>query len=78
MLRAGHAAADTTPSARDRRFAVGRVALFAATWAVLEAVLVSRLRQPYDVTEIVWARYSTHLAIVGLLWGRQHPGHTLS
>ncbi len=60
-------------SGPDRRIAMLLMALFAVLWAVLEDELGVRLRHPYDLTEIVWFRYATHLLVVGLVWGVRQP-----
>lgn len=62
-----------TPSSPDRRVAMLLMALFAVLWAVIEEELGARLRNPYDLTQIVWCRYAAHLLIVGAVWGVRHP-----
>jgi drug/metabolite transporter (DMT)-like permease len=47
------------------------MAAFALAWAVLESVVGPHLRGSYDVTEIVWWRYATHLLLVFAVWGRR-------
>jgi drug/metabolite transporter (DMT)-like permease len=57
----------------DRRIAMLMMAAFAVMWAVLEEELGARLRRPYDLTQIVWCRYASHLLIVGMIWGWRTP-----
>lgn len=59
-------------AAEGRRGARFMIA-FAALWAVVEGVFGVRLRQSYDVTQIVWCRYATHLVIVFAIWGWREP-----
>lgn len=46
---------------------------FAALWAVLEVALGSRLSRRYDLLQVVWTRYATHLALMLLLFGWVAP-----
>ncbi len=58
---------------RDRRIALILMSCFAVIWAVLEDELGVRLRQPYDLTQVVWCRYAAHLVVVALVWGWRAP-----
>lgn len=71
--RADSSARDTTSSAPDRRQAMLLMTAFAVLWAVLENEVGVRLRQPYDLTQIVWCRYASHLLIVAMVWGLRQP-----
>jgi drug/metabolite transporter (DMT)-like permease len=62
-----------TTSLRDRRIALILMSCFAVIWAVLEDELGVRLRQPYDLTQVVWCRYASHLVVVALVWGWRAP-----
>lgn len=44
--------------------AIAWTAGFAATWALLEAVLVSRLQRPYSLAQVEWCRFAVHLAVL--------------
>ena len=47
--------------------------IFAASWALLEISLGAELRSPFNLLQIVWCRYATHLGICLLLWGWRRP-----
>ena len=64
---------NATPLLRDRRIALILMSCFAVIWAVLEDELGVRLRQPYDLTQVVWCRYASHLLVVALVWGWRAP-----
>lgn len=49
--------------------------LFGALWAVLEIALGSALRQNYDLTQVVWCRYATHLALLLVVFAWRGPQH---
>ena len=57
------------PSRRALAFA----AAFAFLWAVLEQVLGSRLQQEYDLRQVVWSRYATHLAVLVAIFAWREP-----
>jgi drug/metabolite transporter (DMT)-like permease len=57
----------------QRRIAMLLMLLFAVLWAVIEGELGVRLRQPYDLTQIVWSRYASHLLLVYAFWGVRQP-----
>jgi drug/metabolite transporter (DMT)-like permease len=63
--------AETT--AASNQLALALMIGFAASWALVEGLFRSRLRLSYDLTEVVWWRYGTHLIIVFALWGWRHP-----
>lgn len=44
---------------------------FAVLWAVLENALGTSLSHQYDLMEVVWFRYATHLAVMLLLFARR-------
>ena len=62
-----HSAADS------QKLATLLMISFAVLWALIEVELGVRLRQPYDLTQIVWCRYAAHLLIVAVIWGRRNP-----
>lgn len=47
--------------------------IFAVAWALLEVALGAELRSPFNLLQIVWCRYATHLCICLLLWGWRRP-----
>lgn len=47
--------------------------IFAVSWALLEVSLGAELRSPFNLLQIVWCRYATHLVICLLLWGWRRP-----
>jgi drug/metabolite transporter (DMT)-like permease len=51
---------------------------FAAAWAILEGVIGVRLRQRYEIAQIVWCRYAVHLLIVFAIWGWHQPARIWS
>ena len=59
--------------AGQRRIAMLLMLLFAVLWAVIEDELGVRLRQPYDLTQVVWSRYASHLLLVCAIWGVRRP-----
>ena len=63
-------AGTTTGTARR---ALALTVAFAALWAVLEIALGASLRQPYDLMQVVWWRYATHLALLVAIFGWQRP-----
>ena len=64
---------ETTQSLPDRRIALVLMLCFAILWAILEGELGVRLRQPYDLRQVVWCRYASHLLVVALVWGWRTP-----
>ena len=65
--------APASSPAGQRRIAMLLMFLFAVLWAVIEDELGVRLRQPYDLTQIVWSRYASHLLLVYAIWGLRQP-----
>ena len=57
----------------DRRVAMLLIACFAVLWAILEDELGARLQYPYDLRQVVWCRYASHLVVVALVWGWRAP-----
>ena len=49
------------------RRSVLAAAIFAVLWALLESVLGALLSTPYNLLQVVWWRYATHLAIMLVL-----------
>lgn len=71
--RVESSAHDAISSAPDRRQAMVLMTAFAVLWAVLENEVGVRLRRPYDLTQIVWCRYASHLLIAAMVWGLRRP-----
>ena len=63
---------------RDGLVASALMTGFAAAWAVLEGVVGVRLRQRYEIAQIVWCRYAAHLIIVFAIWGWRQPARIWS
>ena len=66
------------PPAGNRPLAIVLMTGFVASWAILEAVVGARLRQSYDLMQIVWCRYAAHLIIVFGIWGWRQPSRIWS
>jgi drug/metabolite transporter (DMT)-like permease len=56
-----------------RRGAVLFMIAFGLSWAIIEDVFGSQLRQPYNLMQIVWMRYAVHLLVVFAVWGWRQP-----
>ena len=54
--------------------AIALLAVFAATWALLEGALGTRLEHQYNLMQVVWWRYAAHLALMLAVWGWRQPG----
>ena len=66
-------ASKVQPTAASNQVALALMIGFAASWALVEGLFGSHLRQSYDVAQVVWCRYFTHLIIVFVLWGWRQP-----
>jgi drug/metabolite transporter (DMT)-like permease len=62
---------DVSPSAARR--GVLLLVVFAAVWAVVEGVIGVRLHGHYNLLEVVWFRYATHLSLMCALWAWSRP-----
>jgi len=60
-------------SANTTRRALLLMLAFAALWALLEVALGASLREPYDLMQVVWWRYATHLALLVAVFGWRRP-----
>jgi drug/metabolite transporter (DMT)-like permease len=61
------------PGSKTTRRALLLMLAFAALWAVLEVALGASLREPYDLMQIVWWRYATHLVLLVAAFGWRRP-----
>lgn len=71
--RAARASRDAPSLLPDRRLALLLIACFAVLWAIVEDELGARLQYPYDLRQVVWCRYASHLVVVALVWGWRAP-----
>lgn len=55
--------------AGSARMAVAAAAVFGVCWTVLEAVLGGFFQHNYDLLQIVWWRYATHVVLLSVLIG---------
>lgn len=58
------------------RHAVPLVVVFAALWAVIEA-MAARIQHRYSPYQIVWVRYAVHLMFMLVVWGWRDPATLL-
>lgn len=60
-------------SRRSIRLGIVLAAAFGALWAALEIALGTSLRGTYDLTQVVWWRYGTHLLLLFVLFAWRTP-----
>jgi drug/metabolite transporter (DMT)-like permease len=58
------------------RHAVLLVTVFAALWAVIEA-MAARILRHYSPYQVVWVRYAVHLMLMLIVWGPRAPATLL-